>query len=212
MSKLSKQRKNSLERWKAALIKAMWATGRFTKQKITSYFTHPDRDINQGRISQIVDGKMLKDVPQASDSQLEAFLAHWKDKAAVKAKVFVADPLHETTIREIIEVKRGMPNLDVGESDYIECKQQLQWEKRERVGKAMSGMANNRGGYIVLGVEDGTYEIKGLPSDKLDIDPAEITEFLNNNFAPAVRWEHIATKLVGQSVVIIYVHEARGPA
>lgn len=44
-------RKNRLERWEIALIKAMLEKGTFgSDQDILAYFTRPNRSVNQGRI------------------------------------------------------------------------------------------------------------------------------------------------------------------
>lgn len=72
-----RNRKNRLERWEIALVKAMLAERQHNDQDILAYFTRPTRSINHARISEIRDGTKHKAVPVASKEELERFLKSW---------------------------------------------------------------------------------------------------------------------------------------
>ncbi len=202
-------RRQSLEPWEGALIKAMWATGKFTKQQITAYFSRPARSINQARISQIIDGKMMKDVTAASEAQVRAFLSFRGDTAETRLKVLLADPLHSTAIDHVIKVDpKRKGHLAIKETDVVECKEKLDWDRRERFCRSMAGLANNKGGYILIGVKDKTFEIVGAEADKLGADPATITDYLNKTFVPSIVWDHTVLTYSGKSVVVVSIPPA----
>ena len=50
-------RKNRLERWEVAMVKAMLATRGHNDQDILAYFTRPNRSINHRVIAEIRKGK-----------------------------------------------------------------------------------------------------------------------------------------------------------
>ncbi len=78
----------------------------------------------------------------------------------------------------------------LGEDLFLECKEvrfsgRLVAEpKRDRLADDLAAFANDRGGILVLGVEDGTREILGIPLDLLDIVEEFVHELCFDNVKP----------------------------
>lgn len=83
-----KEEKNNLEDYEVSLIKAMFASDKFsTKQEILAYFSRPTRSVNPARINEISDAVSKMPIPkaslkylnhpQATKAQLEKFLKEW---------------------------------------------------------------------------------------------------------------------------------------
>ena len=56
--------------------------------------------------------------------------------------------------------------------------------KREKVGDTLAALANGRGGTFVLGVDDKTHEILGIPLARLDTAGRWIREICNDLIKP----------------------------
>ncbi len=75
-----RRRGNTLERWEIALIKAMFADGRWPNdQDILAHFTRPTRSVNHRAIAEIRTKKKHTAVKSATTEDLDAFLACWPD-------------------------------------------------------------------------------------------------------------------------------------
>ena len=74
----ARNKRNKLERWEIALIKAMLAKGIFgNDQDILAYFTRPDRSINHARILEIRREDRHARIRPATDDELDYFIEHW---------------------------------------------------------------------------------------------------------------------------------------
>lgn len=49
-------KEKQIEDWEVSIIRAMLASEQYSKQQIVSYFSRPERSVNQGRISEIEKG------------------------------------------------------------------------------------------------------------------------------------------------------------
>lgn len=74
-----RKRKNTLENWEIALVKAMHNRGGYKDQDILAFFTRPTRSVNQGRLSEIRRGVRFRSIKAASDDELDEFLNNWPD-------------------------------------------------------------------------------------------------------------------------------------
>jgi len=204
------KRKSKLEEWEVSLIKAMWASKNFTKQQIHPYFTRPDRPINQARISQIADGKIYASAPKATDKQLQAFLSGPRDFQTAKRRFLQEDPWHADNLAQLLRLKSDSTSiLDLGETDIIECKLSFSWNNRGEYARTFAGFSNNRGGYLLFGINNDTREVIGIPKGKLDdLDSAKISAFLNEKLSPSVRWDKRELNFVDKAVGAIYVWPA----
>ncbi len=68
---------NKIAEWEIGLIKTMLVQEKFNDQDILAYFTRPTRTINHRVISEIRTGRKHKAIKQASNEELEEFLASW---------------------------------------------------------------------------------------------------------------------------------------
>ncbi|MBK3797887.1 hypothetical protein GAY33_01285 [Azospirillum brasilense] len=204
------KRNAKLDDWEVSLVKAMLATGKYRKQEIHSYFSRQGRTINQARISQIASGVIQGDVPAATDAQLSAFLANYDDPAVARRKFLEEDPLHPSAAKMILHAQDGTtPTIGIEENDWTEFKETFGWNSRAAYARTIAAFANNRGGYLVFGVHDESKHIVGLSSDSFKrMDPAVISQYLNQHFAPAIRWQMETVDIFGKSVGLIYVWQA----
>lgn len=185
------RRGHSLEEWEVALVKAMLATGKYNRQEILTYFSRPERPINLGRISEIANKKRHEKVAAATDEQMQAFLRTYQDRSKARTSFELENPLHPVNLAGRFKVSASdTMAIEVEEADWIELKQSLNWGNLAAYARTMAGFANNRGGYLVFGVHDSTKKLIGIGKDKLTgRDSAKTTQFLNQHFAPALRWE-----------------------
>jgi hypothetical protein len=114
------------------------------------YFNRADRLISSGRIAQIRNGTYAKDVPAASDDELQAFLAEWESQhPAIYAKG-PHSPTDAKYIGAMFVRKKSQWLVNAGESDVVECK--LNYGVTAPVIRAIAGFANNKGGHILFGI------------------------------------------------------------
>ena len=69
--------------------------------------------------------------------------------------------------------KELLEKIALGESTYLEFKDvrfsrgRVAEPKRDKLADGLAALANSRGGVFVLGVEDKTHEVVGIPPDRL---------------------------------------------
>ena len=70
--------------------------------------------------------------------------------------------------------KELLDSIRLGESTFLECKEvrfaggKVRGPGRDALADGLAAFANGRGGVLVLGVEDKTREVVGIPIDRLD--------------------------------------------
>ena len=70
--------------------------------------------------------------------------------------------------------KELLEKIALGESTYLEFKEvrfsgaRVVEPKRDRLADGLAALANSRGGVFILGVEDSTHEVVGIPKVRLD--------------------------------------------
>ena len=80
--------------------------------------------------------------------------------------------------------------IRLGEDSTLELKrillagQRIASPKRERIADELAGMANGEGGTLVLGVDDKTRDILGIPIDSLDAVEGWAREICNDSVEP----------------------------
>lgn len=199
-----------LEHWEVALVKRMWMTGKFTKQEILAYFTRPDRSINQARISEITEGKRHTTIEPSSEQIRDNFLQRHLAAQRVIGEEFTNEPpLSEGRILQVLPfTNANPPALALDESDTVEWKLSFSWSSRSEYARTVAGLANNRGGYLVFGIDPSTNHLVGFEPDTLnERDPADISRFFDSCLQPAPRWEKVKTDLRGFRIGVIYVYE-----
>ena len=80
--------------------------------------------------------------------------------------------------------------IRLGEDSTLELKRvllagfRITAPKRDEFADELAGMANGWGGTVVLGVEDRSREILGIPLDRLDAVEAWVREVCNDSVKP----------------------------
>lgn len=154
------------------LIRAMLLRG-MKNRDIQFYFNRQDRPVNSGRITGIRQGTYGAGIAAAGEVALDAFLTKFKGGAIHGPSDPLNPPSDEGRIAALfIRKKDGDWRLASGETDEVECKREVDIKKLGPVVRAVAGMANNKGGIILLGVEDKSGKVVGLADDhfaKLDL-------------------------------------------
>jgi len=196
------------------LIKAMLARGE-RNVDIQFYFNRQDRPANSGRISQIRNGTYGPEVLQASEEDLDAFLQNFE---AVQIGVAVADAeARPPTISErataLFEVRDdGFWYLRDGETSKQECKEVFDPRKMNPIVKAIAALANNKGGFIFLGVEDTQCRAVGLQGDDYsNTDIVQISQKVKTFLTPTPDFIKTDVEIGGAQIGVIYVEKYAEP-
>ena len=93
---------------------------------------------------------------------------------------------HDVTLRSLLKLRNGSKNiLQNRENSQLEFKETFNLGSLAKYGRTMAAFADNRGGYIVFGVEPSPHRLKGVNKTKFEeCDPAQVTQFLNAHFGP----------------------------
>jgi hypothetical protein len=70
-----------------ALIRAM-IRRKFDKTKIQAYFTHPERTVNFGRITNIENEDYGRGIEPSSDDELDKFLTEWGGTPGKERRIY----------------------------------------------------------------------------------------------------------------------------
>ena len=78
-----------------------------------------------------------------------------------------------------------------------------------KYAKTMAAFANCEGGFIVFGVKDSPRDLIGVNSQRFDnLDPAQVTEYLNSTFSPELHWEAFDINIAGIRLGVFYIAPA----
>lgn len=190
-----------------ALIKAMLASGNFAKDQIQAFFTRPDRVLNFGRITDIEQGRRGAQIELASPNELAHFLETWTPGGGALPKA-ESNPFSKASIESVLQIDRRRGRLRPSETDRVEFKSAWNGGQADEYARSMAAFANNRGGYLIFGVEDGTGEIVGLSSNKFaEYDPARLSARIHDVVQPELDWDKCVIEICGKNVGLIYVAE-----
>ena len=113
-------------------------------------------------------------------------------------------------INEILSLNGNA--LDDRESEELEFKEQFSLAGLSDYYKSFAGFANNRGGYLVYGIQNSPRVPIGLTEKSLDqfrnIDPQRITQDLLEVFSANIQWEQIEADTGSKIFGIFRIHEA----
>ncbi|MEQ1710116.1 MAG: ATP-binding protein [Hyphomicrobium sp.] len=216
-----KKSKRSISDQEISLIKAMLGRD-IDKTTIQAYFTHPDRPVNYGRITNIDQGSYGPTVAAATDAELDSFLETWRSKRDPEANDIAADvvdlsalsPVDARRLQALFERdENGQVVLLSGESDEVEIKQSFHRPLHDRFLRAVAALANNRGGYVLFGVDDSTGCLTGLNDQRFkSADPSEFAMAIRSAMEPCPRFEIGTAEIGGAQLGAVYVHrETDGP-
>lgn len=146
----------------------------------------------------------------ASDPNLDAFLAGFKATGTVPAAPTPTSSGGEPTAAERVAAMfantKGVWRLVGGETDEVECKREVDVRKLAPVVRAIAGMANNKGGWVLLGVEDKSSIVVGLPTDDFEkLDLVKITNAVKTHLTPTPSFTKGTVEVGGMSVGFVTV-------
>jgi len=182
---------------------------KFTKQDILAYFSRPGRSINQARINEISSGhERYAAIPSASNEQLTSYLSKWEDTSLPSPDFAEQSPVHPDLLTLRFSTNNGgQIEVAATESYDVEFKESFNWSNADKYCKTLAGMANNKGGYILFGVEDKTRKIVGIKQTKMDqFDISKLNQFLSQNFSQALMVEKGQFTLSGKTIGSFYVY------
>jgi hypothetical protein len=201
-----KKRRNSLSDAEVAVIKALIAAGKHSNQEIAGLINRARgdaaSDVSTGRISNIKNGQIKKyaAIPIAEAAKVAQFMA----KAAPQG-VGGDGPLSPARLAKLLPAKPGAPgSLAITETDQIECKKSVNF-----VMKTIAAFANNKGGYFVFGVENGSFNVIGLADDKFEkYDLNKLNQNIRDQLGIGLDIQTKSHEIDGKKVGVVYV----GPA
>ncbi len=202
------EKPSQLADWEVAIIRAMLHAGTFKKQEIVAYFSRPDRSINQARISEIEDNhERYKGIAAASKAELDKFIADWREIRFPAAPIVPPGPTSLAVLLARFPPRAGdPPRVAVSETDTVEGKESFNWGNRHDYCKTLAGMANNKGGYILFGVKDGSFEVVGIADDRMDrFDLKKANEYITRTFNQALSLEKGQFTIEGKTIGVLYV-------
>jgi hypothetical protein len=205
-------KQTQLADWEVAIIRAMLQAGTFKKQEIVAYFSRPDRSINQARVSEIEDHhERYKGIVAASKPELDKFVTDWKQIRFPDAPLVPPSPTSPAVLSARFQLRPGdPPRLAIAETDTIEGKETFDWGNRHDYCKTLAGMANNKGGYILFGVKDGSFEVVGIASDRMDrFDLKKANEYITRTFNQALVLEKGQFAIAGKTIGVLYAAISR---
>jgi len=201
----------NIDVWEAALIKAMLEGKSFNRDQIISYFTRPDRTINPARINEIGDGTIYAEVEPATPGQIDVYLRTFRSPGEARQRFFEENPLHPVNLRGLFHLKESTANiLHIGETDWVECKESLNFRYMAEYARVIASFANAGGGFLLFGVRDSDKAVTGIPSGKLTgYDPARLNQHLSAHFSPVPVWEKTEIVIADKIVGIVYVRPGK---
>lgn len=196
------------------LIKAMLRRG-MRNRDIQFYFNRQDRPVNSGRITGIRSGDYGPEVPEATDAALDAFLATFAP--AEVGVVIEGAEQREPTLAERAKarfVQRDDGNwfLADGETSEQECKVQFEPRRMEPIIRAIAALANNKGGFIFIGVGDSECRVAGMPDTVFqDTDIVKITDKAKTLLTPTPSFSKDMIEFGGRAVGVLFVEKYPTP-
>jgi len=118
--------------------------------------------------------------------------------------------MDEKYIKELLRTKG--PYLYHREGQELEFKEQFNLAGLADYFRDFAAFANNRGGYIIFGVQDSPRLPNGLSNSALEqfnkIDPGKITGYLLEIFSSDIRWEQSVVPINQKEFGVFQIYEA----
>ena len=142
-----------------------------------------------------------------SKAELEKFLADWKEIRFPTAPAVPPSPTSHAVLAARFSLRQGeAPRLAISETDTIEGKESFNWGSKHDYCKTLAGMANNKGGYILLGVKDGSFEIVCIADDRMDrFDLKKANEYITRSFNQAFVLDKGQFTIGGKTIGVLHV-------
>ncbi|KAB2883295.1 MAG: ATP-binding protein [Albidovulum sp.] len=196
------------------LIKAMLRRG-MRNRDIQFYFNRQDRPVNSGRITGIRSGDYGPEVPEATEAALDTFLAGFVP--ADVGVVIAGNAARPPTVSEragacFVQREDGDWYLAGGETADQECKAQFDPRRMEPIVRAIAALANNRGGFVFVGVRNADCKVVGMPDTAFqDTDIVRITDKVKTLLTPTPAFSKDVLDVGGFTVGVIHVEKFPTP-
>lgn len=120
------------------------------------------------------------------------------------------DPFSAQTLNRIFAISPKHPDrLMSRESGWLEFKESFGFHSLGKYIRSAGAFANAGGGYIVYGVENSPHKLIGLKDDRFnELDPEQLTAYLNEHFDPALEWDRHLHELNGKVFGLLYFHKS----
>tara|TARA_R110000744_G_scaffold344724_1_gene450129 strand:+ start:29 stop:1060 length:1032 start_codon:yes stop_codon:yes gene_type:complete len=119
--------------------------------------------------------------------------------------------IEKSEIEEILRVTET-GYLFHREGQELELKEQFNFSSLADYFRDFSAFSNNKGGFLVFGVQDSPRIPNGLSTNALDqfekIDPEKITGFLLNIFSGNINWEQASFKIDNKYFGVFRIYQA----
>ena len=112
----------------------------------------------------------------------------------------------------------GSFQFDIDERGYLKKRESSDLEYKENFHrgddilkyiKTLVGMANNKGGRIIFGVQNSPHIPVGMNNTKFtDMDPSDLDNQIRQHFAPAIDWRMDTIEYEGKTFGVLTVKEA----
>lgn len=197
--------KRSISDEEIGLIRAMLARG-MKNQAIQFYFNRQDRPVNSGRITQIRQNTYGAGIAAATEAALDDFLASFEPGSVTSPATPALPGREDTIVGMFTSTSDGGWRLKSGETDELECKREVDVKKLSPVVRAIAGMANNKGGIILLGVEDKSGKVIGLPDDQFaKLDLVKLTLSVKAHLQPTPSFRKGVVDIGGHAIGYVCV-------
>lgn len=119
-------------------------------------------------------------------------------------------PFTQEFMNEIFKISlRDTEKLITRECSWLEFKLNFNWGSKEDYARTLAAFANTSGGYVVFGISDSPRRIIGLSNSNFEkLDPAKISEFLNESFSPEIQWQMHLYEFQNKSLGLIYASKS----
>ena len=98
-----------------------------------------------------------------------------------------------------------------GEGETIEFKSQLNKDIKDKLMKTIAAFANGEGGVVILGIEDDSGKILGLPPGNLNREKDSLTDMIRNRVVPNPPVSIEICVLDKVPVIAIFVDKGKSP-
>ncbi len=124
------------------------------------------------------------------------------------------NPFSQERLNEIFKISVSNPDRIISrESSILEFKESFGWKSLPKYLKTCAAFANTKGGYLVFGIGRKPHKLLGLSGPRLkafeDIEPEKLSGYLNDYFAPEIKWDIHEYELNGKIYGILYVYESK---
>jgi hypothetical protein len=120
------------------------------------------------------------------------------------------DPFTQDALNSIFKIAPKHPDrISSHENSWLEFKESFGFASLSKYIRSAAAFANVKGGYIVYGIGDKPRKMLGLKNKAFgDLDPEKLSHYLNEHFAPEIKWEQLTYELGGRTFGLLYFHES----